>query len=183
MYQIRAKDRFFRPYFIGKYEVNDIIFFNGSGKVLSTGRGWVDGTDNEDLNPFDIGKVPILKNKPVYDRMYADGQPFFIREKSDRWHKNRVVLYVPYIPAQWEVTDKVTEWGTTRSFSKIHTNTVQHFVVSVYVRAEDITDKSAFVNKVTDLGELMGFSKSNSNQFTILANRDKIIAAIKAFEV
>jgi hypothetical protein len=184
MYFIRAKCNFFRPYFIDGIELADIKFFDKNRVVLTVGRGWLEGTDGKDLNPFIVDKSPVKKRKVQFDKMYADGQPFYIKEQIiHRCEKVGYVLYVPYIPSEWSSVDESIVHATTRSFHRIHANNKQPFTVREYLRTEDIEDNVNFVEKVKKLWTLMTVSDSHLNEYTILQNRDQIIAEIKAFAV
>jgi hypothetical protein len=184
MYQIFAHSQFFRPYFIGDIELSNIVFFDTMGEVIPTGHGWLDGTNKKDLNPFTIEKTPVKKRKAQFEKMYADNQPFYMKTiPEDRYHPKNHTLYVPYNPSDWETTDEIFEYQARRVFYKIHTNKSQPFFIKEFIRAEDIVENVEFIKKVIAIGKLMTYSESNLSEGCILENRDKIIAAIKAFSV
>lgn len=95
------KESCYNPFFtdIGnkRYEISNIVFFDRSGIICETGRGWFaseNGGSNNDLkNGFELPTECTIKRKADFS---ADSA-FIIKHDEEGWaySKSRYALYIP----------------------------------------------------------------------------------------
>jgi hypothetical protein len=181
---IFAYSDFYRPYFIEDRELKNIIFFDKKGVVVESGNGWLNGLGGKDLYGFKLDKHPIQKRVTAFEKMYAENQPFCINVPiKSRYETKGDVLYVPYVPSEWEITNKTSDYHAHRSFYKIYTNKKQPFRIQKLDRVEDIQENVSFIEKVKEIGKLMVICESDLCDGEILNNREEIIKKINEIAI
>jgi hypothetical protein len=183
MYSIYPGSSLYRPYHVGKYELNNIVFYNENGTVVLTSqRGWLTGNDQKDLPKFDMEKTPVLKRKVDFGKMFADKQTFIMKSPNEyHWDTNKYTLFIPFTETDWKTHPKSIDFPTTRDIYTVFTNKTQNFRIEKFEKTEIISENKEFVDKVKKIGDLMGPSCSGLSEYSIMKNKEQIIAAIKAF--
>lgn len=96
------KDYCYNPFFTDvngkRLEIGNILFFDRSGVICATGRGWFSigiGSNNEFKNGLELPTECVFKHKVDFSLSSA----FVVKQKQDeldhRIHGNRYELYIP----------------------------------------------------------------------------------------
>lgn len=160
---------FYNPFFIGEFELKDIVFYNEGGVVLRTNRGWL-SQGNNDMEQYHVEGELIVKrrvnctiNKPYLLHIKRE----YPTERGKFAH-----LYLPFKPEDWEVKEVITK-GFLRDSVVEEYRHKDGFIISKFIKDILNKDNIEFYDNVKELVGLVGCKRIDS--ILIADNKDRII--------
>lgn len=160
---------FYNPFFIGEFELKDIVFYNEGGVVLKTHRGWL-SHGNNDMERYHVEGELIVKRRVNY----TINKPYLLQVKREH-HLDEgkfAHLYLPFKPEDWEVKEVIAKGFLRNSVSEEYKHK-DGFVISKFIKGILNKDNIEFYENVKELVELVGCKRIDS--ILIADNKDRII--------
>lgn len=128
---IGRSQSWYRPYYLGKYTIKNIVFYDENGTIIETGQGWLE-YNKQDLDRIylDVKDIP-LKRKVDYSLQGA----FYVSQgKSSIGNELEATLYIHKNLFNLEFVEYKKEFDNIRKYYKGATSDAVPFEISINVK-------------------------------------------------